>query len=70
MKVKLSHVAILGGTLRFTVIAGFVGAVSSLRFNKEDYTLSYDDFVSIMLTAISLLLTLLAFFIAILALIG
>lgn len=70
MKITLGHVAAGGGVIVATVIAGFVGAVSSLRFSGANYSLSYADFVSIMLTAISLLLTLLGFFIAILALFG
>ncbi|MDX2274352.1 MAG: hypothetical protein NW206_02790 [Hyphomonadaceae bacterium] len=70
MKIKFAHLAIGAGMIVATVAAGFVGAIASLRFSGASYTLSYADFVSIMLAAISLLLTLLAFFIAILALVG
>lgn len=40
------------------------------HFGTSEYTLSYADFISVMLTAVSLLMTLLAFFIAGLAYIG
>jgi len=46
------------------------GSALTRQFGTSSYTLSYADFVSILLTAISLLMTLLGFFIAILAFIG
>lgn len=50
--------------------AGALGGAMTRHFGASSHTLSYVDFVSIMLTAISLLMTLLAFFIAALAYIG
>ena len=58
------------GTAGLCLVAGLVGAVLSRNFGTSSYTISYADFISILLTAISLIMTLLAFFIAILAYIG
>lgn len=58
------------GVMVMCLIAGVVGAATTRQFGTSAYTMSYADFISVMLTAISLLMALLAFFIAILAFIG
>lgn len=57
-------------TVGLCLLAGVVGSALTRHFGTSSYTLSYADFISVMLTAISLLMALLAFFIAILAFIG
>ncbi|MFN7389251.1 hypothetical protein [Brevundimonas sp.] len=69
----MKHTPRLGfliGMAGLCLVAGLVGAVLSRSFGTSSYTISYADFISVMLTAISLIMTLLAFFIAILAYIG
>jgi len=51
------------------ISAGIGGGVSK-TWGASQYTISYSDFVSIMLTAISLLMTVLAIFLAVLGFIG
>lgn len=63
-------IALAIGVVGLCLIAGIVGAASARHFGVSTYTLSYADFISVLLTAISLLMTLLGFFIAILAFIG
>lgn len=48
------------------LLGGFIGR----RMGVSQYTISYADFISIMLTAVSLLVTLLGFILAIFAFIG
>ena len=52
------------------LVASILGGAFSHNFGTSSYTISYADFVSVLLTAISLIMALLAFFIAILAYIG
>lgn len=66
----LKRLAGIVALVGLSMIAGAVGAASTRHFGTSNYTLSYADFISVMLTAISLLMALLAFFIAILAYIG
>lgn len=63
---------LLGGglILALCLASGVIGGALSQNFGESSYKLSYADFISIMLTAVSLLMTLLAFFIAGLAYIG
>lgn len=58
------------GLVLLCLSAGLAGGAFSRNFGESSYTISYADFISVILTAISLLMTLLAFFIAILAYIG
>jgi hypothetical protein len=58
------------GTVGLCLVSGIIGGALTRQFGTSSYTLSYADFVSIMLTGISLLMALLGFFIAILAFIG
>ncbi len=66
MKQLASTAAIVG----LCFVAAMIGAAITRQFGTSNYTISYADFISVMLTAISLLMALLAFFIAILAFIG
>lgn len=52
------------------IFSGVIGGAMTRHFGNSAYTISYADFVSIMLTAISLIMTLLAFFLAVLAFVG
>lgn len=52
------------------LIASGIGGAISRTWGQSQYTISYSDFVSIMLTAISLLMTVLAIFLAVLGFIG
>lgn len=67
---KTSKLAFWLGMASLCLVAGLVGGAFSRNFGASEYTISYADFVSVMLTAISLIMALLAFFIAILAYIG
>jgi hypothetical protein len=70
MKISLQAALAIGGIVLLCLIAGAVGGALTRHFGTSSYTLSYADFVSVMLTAISLLLTLLAMFFAVLGVIG
>lgn len=48
----------------------FVGAILSRHFGTSAYTISYADFISVMLSAVTLLMTLLGFILALLAYVG
>lgn len=52
------------------LIAGGIGGGVSRHWGSATETISYSDFISIMLTAISLLMTLLAIFLAVLGVMG
>ena len=58
------------GGVAACAISGLVGAVLSRNFGTSSDTISYADFISVMLTAVSLLITLLAFILAILGVVG
>ncbi|KCZ51796.1 hypothetical protein HY29_18335 [Hyphomonas beringensis] len=60
--VFIVFVACIGGAV--------IGSVVTTKFGAMAEDITYIDFISLMLTAISLLMTLLAFFIAILGIIG
>jgi len=69
----MKHAPKLGfliGIAGLCLVAGLVGGALSRNFGTSSYSISYADFISVLLTAISLIMTLLAFFIAILAYIG
>jgi uncharacterized membrane protein len=52
------------------VISGVIGGALTNNFGHSTYTLSYADFISVMLTAIAVLMTVLAIFLGILGVIG
>lgn len=52
------------------LISGAIGGAMNRSFGTSSYTLSYADFISIMLTAISLLMTVLAIFLGVFGFIG
>jgi membrane protein implicated in regulation of membrane protease activity len=52
------------------LLSASIGGGISRHWGASEYTISYADFVQIMLTAISLLITLLAVFLAVLGVIG
>lgn len=52
------------------LLSGVIGGALTRNFGTSNYTLSYADFISVMLTAISLLMTLLAIFFGVLGVIG
>jgi hypothetical protein len=52
------------------IVSGVVGGAMNRHFGTSSYSLSYADFVSIMLTAVSLLITVLAVFLAVFGFIG
>lgn len=52
------------------VISGIVGGAMNRNFGTSSYSVSYADFISIMLTAVSLLITVLAVFLAVFGFIG
>jgi hypothetical protein len=60
----------IAGVVGLCLISGIVGGALNRNFGTSSYTLSYADFVSIMLTAVSLLITVLAVFLAIAGVIG
>jgi len=66
----LKRILVLGACVAICLFAGAIGGAMTRHFGTSEYTLSYADFISVMLTAVSLLMTLLAFFIAGLAYIG
>ena len=65
-----SRLLMAAGVVGLCLISGIVGGALNRNFGTSSYTLSYADFVSIMLTAISLLITVLAVFLAIAGVIG
>jgi hypothetical protein len=58
------------GAVTLCLISGLVGGALSHNFGTSSYTISYADFVTIMLTAISVLLVTLTIFLAVLGVVG
>jgi hypothetical protein len=52
------------------IVSGIAGGALNRNFGESSYTLSYADFVSIMLTAVSVLITVLAVVLAIAGVMG
>ena len=52
------------------LVSGVLGGALTRNFGTSSYSLSYADFISIMLTAVSLLMTVLAIFLAVFGVIG
>ncbi|GGE93974.1 hypothetical protein [Sphingomonas prati] len=66
----MKSVVKLGGLVVFGVIAGAIGASLSGHFGKISYTLSYADFISILLTCLGVMLTIVTLFVGVLAVLG
>lgn len=58
------------GVVGLCLVSGVVGGSLTQHFGTSSYSLSYADFVSIMLTAVSLLMTVLAIFLAVVGFLG
>ncbi|QKR99204.1 hypothetical protein F9288_05715 [Sphingomonas sp. CL5.1] len=58
------------GIVFLCLVSGVIGGGLTRHFGTSSYTLSYADFISIMLTAVSLLMTVLAIFLAVLGFVG
>ena len=58
------------GIIVLCLISGVVGASFSRNFGTSHYSISYADFISVMLTAISVLMTVLAIFLGVFGVIG
>lgn len=68
---KLLDNSLRGGFLVIgAIIAGIVGATASRHLGTSAYTISFADFVAILLSAVTLLMTLLGFILAVLAYVG
>lgn len=68
-RLALAAISIVGGLLA-CLASGLIGAALSSRFGTSNYTISYADFISIMLTGVTVLLACLAIVLAILGVIG
>lgn len=60
----------LAGVVVLCLASGVIGGALNRHFGMSNYSLSYADFISIMLTAISLLMTVLAIFLGVFGFIG
>lgn len=60
----------VAGVVGLCLISGVAGGALTRNFGTSSYTLSYADFVSVMLTAVSLLMTVLAIFLAVVGFLG
>lgn len=60
----------IAGISTLCVFSGLIGGALTRNFGTSSYTLSYADFVSVMLTAVSLLMTVLAIFLAVVGFLG
>ena len=58
------------GIVALCIGSGIGGGALTRNFGTSSYTLSYADFISIMLTAVSLLMTVLAIFLGVFGFIG
>jgi hypothetical protein len=58
------------GVAVLCVVSGIIGSALTRNFGTSSYSISYADFVSIMLTAVSLLMTVLAIFLGVFGFIG
>lgn len=58
------------GVVALCLVSGVIGGALTRNFGTSSYTLSYADFVSVMLTAVSLLMTVLAIFLAVVGFVG
>lgn len=60
----------VAGVVVLCLVSGVIGGALTRNFGTSSYTLSYADFVSVMLTAVSLLMTVLAIFLAVVGFLG
>jgi hypothetical protein len=60
----------IAGVIGICLLSGGLGGALTRNFGTSSHTLSYADFISIMLTAISLLMTVLAIFLGVLGFLG
>lgn len=60
----------IAGVVALCLISGAIGGGLTRQFGTSTYTMSYADFVSVMLTAVSLLMTVLAIFLAVAGFLG
>lgn len=60
----------VAGIIVLCLVSGVIGGSFTKHFGTSSYTLSYADFISIMLTAVSLLMTVLAIFLAVVGFVG
>lgn len=60
----------LVATVLLCVLSGVIGGALSRNFGTSAYTISYADFIAVLLTAVSVLLTLLGLILAVLAFVG
>lgn len=58
------------GVAGLCLVSGVIGGSLTQHFGTSSYTLAYADFVSIMLTAVSVLMTVLAVFLAVAGFVG
>jgi uncharacterized membrane protein len=70
VKISVQTLLLAGVIALLCLVSGIIGGALTRNFGTSSYTLSYADFISIMLTAISLLMTLLAIFFGVLGVIG
>jgi hypothetical protein len=69
-KVWIQSALKIFGVVSLCLVAGLIGGSFNRHFGTSSLTLSYADFVSIMLTAVSLLITVLAIFLAVAGFVG
>lgn len=70
MKFSPLSVAIALGILVLAVVGGLAGGALTRNYSSASDPIAYADFISVMLTSISLLMALLAVFLAVLGVIG
>lgn len=68
--IKFGPVVKVAAIAALCLVSGVIGGSLTRQFGTSSYTLSYADFVSVMLTAVSLLMTVLAIFLAVLGFLG
>ena len=65
-----SRIIRIAGLFGLCLFSGLVGGVLTRHVGPREHTISYADFISILLTAISLLMTVLAIFLAVAGFVG
>lgn len=70
MKISPVTVAMALGILALAVVGGASGGALTRNYSSASHPIAYADFISVMLTSISLLMALLAIFLAVLGVIG
>jgi uncharacterized membrane protein len=67
---KAKIAGMVAAALALCLVSGLIGAFSTRHFGTSKYTISYADFISVMLSSISVLMTVLAIFLGVLGVIG